>query len=220
MCGINGAFFYDSPPDPAMLHQIISRCADRGEASCGVVSLRADHTFYQARVLGGPAGLPADFLPPDATIVINNNRAEPTTEWVEHKTLADVQPFQSGRIAVSHNGIIANDHELRARFALNPATSIDTAVLPPLIEQLGVRAALALVQGSLAVAIIDAAAGCLHLYRSFLPLTVAWSPGRYYFSSEAKNLPPHLLGDPFRAETLPPYSGVTIEGSGRLLRWT
>jgi 7-cyano-7-deazaguanine synthase len=219
MCGINGAFYYDSQPDEQQLREILVRCADRGDASCGVVAWSPEH-WCDTRVLGGPENLPEHFLPQGTRIVINNNRAEPTTEWVMSKHSTDIQPFRTERFAVSHNGIIANDVTLREQHAITVETSIDSAVLPQLIERLGVRAALAQLEGGVALAIIDAQHGALHLYRNFLPISLVWRPGVFYFSSEAKNLPGHGRTDAFRVEQLPPYSGVTIESSGRLFRWT
>lgn len=219
MCGINGALYYGAIPDEAILRKIITQCGDRGRDSCGVISWSV-RGWHETKCLGGPENLPNGFLQADARIVINTNRAEPTTEWVRNKTVDDVQPFRSKTTAVSHNGILANDTELREKFDLHTASTIDTAILPPLIDHVGVRSAIRLLSGGLALAIVDAAAGALHLYRNFMPLVLAWTPGAFYFSSEAKNLPAGGIGSNFAVECLQPFSGVTIESSGRLLRWT
>lgn len=50
-----------------------------------------------------------------ATWGIANLRAEPTTEYIAEKRLMDVQPFQYGKVFVSHNGTIANDDELKSQ---------------------------------------------------------------------------------------------------------
>ncbi len=219
MCGINGALFYDSDPDQDVLKGIIERCADRGQDSCGVVAWGPEG-WRESRCIGGPENLPEHFLPPMTRIIINSNRAEPTTEWVREKTLADVPPFRNERYAVSHNGVIANDKELRATYGLDTASVIDTAILPPLLDKLGVRCAIDVLVGGLALAILDAATETLHLYRNFMPLAFVWSPGLYYFSSEVKNLPQSGIGSLFTLEVLSPFSGVTIERSGRVLRWS
>lgn len=218
MCGLNGALYYGAAPDEAALRAIITSCGDRGQDSCGVVSW-SENGWHDVKVLGGPSNLPYGFLPSDARIVINTNRAEPTTEWVHEKSGEDIQPFRTRTIAVSHNGILANDVELRREFAIETASIIDTAVLPPLMDRLGVRESIPKLVGGLALAILDARNAALHLYRNFMPLVLAWAPGVYYFSSEEKNLPAGGIGSRFVIETLPPFSGVTIESSGHLLRW-
>ena len=219
MCGINGALFYDAPPQESVLREIILRCADRGQDSCGVVAW-GHSGWYETKCLGGPENLAPGFLPQSTKIVINTNRSEPTTEWVRKKTLSDVQPFRSHRTAVSHNGVIANDSTLRSEYGIDAPSVIDTAIVPPLIDLLGVRGGVAALTGGLALAILDTDAGALHLYRNFLPLSIAWQPGIYYFSSETKNLPRGGIGGECVVETLPPFSGITIESSGRLLRWS
>ena len=219
MCGINGAVYCGATPQESILREIILRCADRGQDGCGVVAW-GDAGWQDTRCVGGAECLPHGFVPAGARIVINTNRAEPTTEWVQHKTCADVQPFRTDRTAVSHNGIIANDRALRSTYGIETPSAIDTAILPPLIDRLGVREAISVLVGGLALAVLDARGPQLHLYRNFMPLAIAWRPGVYYFSSEAKNLPRGGIGGDYVTEILPPFSGVTIESSGRLLRWS
>lgn len=219
MCGINGALYYDASPQEEILREIIMRCADRGQDSCGVVAW-GETGWHESKCLGGPENLKPGFLPQNTKIVINTNRAEPTTEWVRKKTLSDVQPFRSNRTAVSHNGVIANDSDLRSQYGIDTTSAIDSAIVPPLIELLGVRDSVATLVGGLALAILDATAGSLHLYRNFLPIAIAWQPGVYYFSSEVKNLPRGGIGGESIVETIPPFSGVTIESSGRMFRWS
>ena len=233
MCGINGALFYEHVSEGAYgmdmayaedrrgtLRGIIAKCGDRGRDSCGVTTLSVSGHWTDIKVIAGPEGLPEMFMPCDTQIVINNNRAEPTTEWVRVKTLEDVQPFRTARWAVSHNGVLANDKELAREFGLYPKTPIDTAVIPLLLEETeSVVQTVKLLKGGFALAIIDRQAKALHLYRNFMPLWLAWKPGVYYFSSEQKNLPPHGLHASFRAAEISPYSGVTIDSSGVFTRW-
>jgi 7-cyano-7-deazaguanine synthase len=67
--------------------------------------------------------------------LIANNRAEPTTEFVEEKRIEDVQPYVSGRWHVVHNGTIANDKELIEKFDLRLDTKIDSAVIPGILAK-------------------------------------------------------------------------------------
>ena len=219
MCGINGALYCGAASQESVLREIILRCSDRGQDSCGVVAW-GEAGWHDTRCLGGAGNLPRGFLPDGMRIVINTNRAEPTTEWVRHKTLSDVQPFRTDYTAVSHNGIIANDEALRSAYGIETHSTIDTAIVPSLVDRLGVRKAIAALVGGLALAVLDAREGALHLYRNFMPLAIAWQPGVYYFSSEVKNLPRGGIGGDCVVEVLPPFSGVTIESSGRLLRWS
>lgn len=48
----------------------------------------------------------------DPLVILNNHRAEPTTEYVKTKRDSDVQPFRAGHWLVAHNGTLANDKEL------------------------------------------------------------------------------------------------------------
>ncbi len=92
--------------------------------------------FREEKGVGGPAssslaGKRGGFLGPDAVAVIANNRAEPTTEVVVEKGIDDIQPFVGDRIAVTHNGTIANDSELERRYGIRKRSRIDSSVLPP-----------------------------------------------------------------------------------------
>lgn len=61
---------------------------------------------------------------------IANLRAEPTTEYVEHKSPLDQQPYSLDDWSIVHNGTIANDKELRTN---RVNTTIDSAAI---VEQL------------------------------------------------------------------------------------
>jgi 7-cyano-7-deazaguanine synthase len=63
-------------------------------------------------------------------VLIANLRAEPTTEFVEHKANTDQQPYTLGGWSIVHNGTIANDKELRTGRLRTP---IDSAAI---VEQL------------------------------------------------------------------------------------
>ena len=106
--------------------------------------------------------------------LINNNRAEPTTEYVQVKKFADVQPFHSKRWWVAHNGVICNDAEFAGRWELD--TEIDTAIIPHLIEEGGMSwSTIQQLKGSMALAMVDKAnPESVYLYRDYKPLYVMY----------------------------------------------
>jgi 7-cyano-7-deazaguanine synthase len=64
-------------------------------------------------------------------VMIANLRAEPTTEFVEHKQERDQQPYTLDDWSIVHNGTIANDKELRTG---KHKTTIDSAAIVELLE--------------------------------------------------------------------------------------
>jgi 7-cyano-7-deazaguanine synthase in queuosine biosynthesis len=66
-------------------------------------------------------------------LYIANFRAEPTTEYVNHKHPYDQQPYTLGSWTVVHNGTIANDKEIRT---YQHPTSIDSAAVVELLAAL------------------------------------------------------------------------------------
>jgi len=141
MCSINGCYLREKYRTPEMLESIQNdliklclRAAKRGRDSFGIVSIDRDNGHLEAKCIGGPQNvfLPENFVNEKTVVVMANNRAEPTTEWVENKTPFDIQPFydpESG-IHIVHNGTIANDQALREEIGLlDPPTKIDTYAL-------------------------------------------------------------------------------------------
>lgn len=196
------------------LKAMITRGEERGRDSFGMVILTRDSHFRIIKERG-PAtqalrGLKG-FIDRETSAIIINNRAEPTTEYVIDKSLDDVQPMVGEYIAVTHNGLIANDKELTARFGLERKSTIDTAVLPPLLEKAwdgtaeGLRDVLRLVVGSFALGIIDRRRpGRLWLATNFKPLYVMWDQelGALFFASMDKH-----LGDP----NAPPWASGVVK---------
>lgn len=143
MCSISGYIRFDEAPSRApvnRLRQIIKRAADRGRDSAGVAGVLPDGDVNTSKAVGHPDQLAAKPLHgfDEAQIVINNNRAEPTTEYVAEKDeVRDVQPFTDNteRYFVSHNGMIANDEELKEKYGFSPETSVDTGVVPYLLAE-------------------------------------------------------------------------------------
>src|SRR5712692_3474830 len=142
-CSVNGCILFERERTreellaiEAKLREIIVRAEDRGRDSYGILSFKRDGTFTQFKRTGRPSEslqTAPTLLSQDTTIVINNNRAEPTTEYVKDKRPSDIQPF-GNIVYISHNGIIANDHELERKYQLSRKSSIDSAIIPPLLE--------------------------------------------------------------------------------------
>jgi 7-cyano-7-deazaguanine synthase len=123
----------------AKVKQLIIQGEDRGRDSYGIVSFTSDGQVTVIKRPGRPSeSLSKDedrdqFITAETTIVINNDRAEPTTEHVSKKQLEDIQPVGT-KIYVAHNGTIANDKDLEERYRLERRSRVDTAVIPPLLE--------------------------------------------------------------------------------------
>lgn len=145
MCSITGAFFpkeityREERQMTNKLIETIIHAEDRGRDSFGIDILSWVDSPKSIRVIGPPCEhlgeIDAFLKRSEMSIVINNNRAEPTTEYVAQKRLSDVQPFHSGGWSVAHNGTIANDVTLCKDFDLIRNTSIDSAVIPALLEK-------------------------------------------------------------------------------------
>lgn len=196
MCSISGFVVTDPLADrqriAAHYVAILERGSDRGRDSAGVVSL-TDRGQVRRRVEIAPQSYSFvfDVMTSRCSLLIGNNRAEPTTEFVPNKTQEDAQPFGDGTIFVSHNGIIANDNELRAEHGIETNTPIDSAVCPSLFRHLGVYSGLKQLQGSFALAIIDARRPHrLWLARNYKPLFLQSNPtlGALFFASRSEHL--------------------------------
>ncbi len=220
MCGIAGAFVYE--PEAARLDCLIAAIdasAARGEDAFGVVRWSPSTGFrrFLRHACGEHGWLTAVGTPEpgEPTIYLHTSRAEPTTEWRKEKSDADIPPFVDQGIAVAHNGIIANDDALALEFGLRRSSTIDTSIVPGLVERLGIWDAVGALKGGSALAILDSRKTELVLCRNFMPLVVSWEPGIVCFASEAGFFPEG--GRPFRSYQsweLPPYSAIQISSHG------
>jgi len=220
MCGIAGALVYE--PKIARLNRLITAVnasVSRGEDSFGVVRWSPSSGFKCYRHMGqGKVGWLQSVGFPETdepTFYIHTSRAEPTTEWRQEKGETDIPPFVGMGIAVAHNGIIANDKELVAEYMLSQISFIDTAIIPSLIQTIGVWKAVAAIRGGFALGIIDSQRSSLVLCRNFMPLSLAWEPGIVCFASEATFF--SEADQPFRPYQiwdLPPYTGIELYSDG------
>ncbi|MGC9178888.1 MAG: 7-cyano-7-deazaguanine synthase QueC [Vulcanisaeta sp.] len=192
MCTIGGVLIFGNRLDEdrarrieEVLRMVIVKGEERGRDSFGIVSLSRDGELNVFKSKERPS-IAVSKMPrmitEDTVAAIFNNRAEPTTEYVNVKTEDDIQPMISEHMVVVHNGTIANDKDLESKFGLIRRSRIDTAILPPLLEKLwdgslnGLRDVLInYVVGSYALAIMDTRKpGRVWLATNFKPLYMAW----------------------------------------------
>lgn len=236
MCSISGAII-GSPLESStsqlwehfhrQMKTTIAAATERGRDSWGVVAVQEGFQGLQtwrdlgtANVKDQHWNVSKDFQ----GVLINNNRAEPTTEYVEFKHVEDIQPFTCGGWAVAHNGTIANDKELMEKFHLSTQSKIDSAVIPAMLcrrfgEEFEFEDVIAFLNdnlvGSFALAIChESHPGKLLLMCNYKPLYLMkeLSHNIIYFSSL-----PEYFGDegylhtPTKIQEIPPYSAVGIE---------
>ncbi|MGC9105181.1 MAG: 7-cyano-7-deazaguanine synthase QueC [Thermoprotei archaeon] len=225
MCSVTGALLLNPKKYKQVeerLIEILTRAEDRGRDSFGVVVIEEDGSVRSVRRVGkfsdqkdSVRGLLTD----SSRVVVANNRAEPTTEYVKFKRESDVQPFEGERYVVTHNGIIANDGELERKYELKRATRIDSAVLPPLLDNLwdgsleGLRKVLSEVRGSFALVIADKKRpDRIFLAQNFKPLYMMYDPEleAFFFTSldEYFGVKPN---EPRNVTKLDPYTVVEVD---------
>lgn len=148
MCSINGFInFNSSLLRPYQFNQIkkkiediVIKAEDRGRDSFGYacfsnLGVRYFKSLKKSSDYIKEIGL-TDLT--ETKIFISNNRAEPTTEFIEKKNEEDVHPFfdSSGKFFIVHNGTIANDKDLEKKYNLKRSTKIDSAIIPEVLNAL------------------------------------------------------------------------------------
>jgi 7-cyano-7-deazaguanine synthase len=231
MCSINGCIIFEKERSEEeilsieeKLRELIVAGEDRGRDSYGIVSISKDGSVIEIKEVGKPSNSiykKPRFITRNTTIVLSNDRAEPTTEYIPKKTINDIQPF-GNKIVVAHNGIIANDKELEAKYNLSRKTRIDSAILPPLLEKIWDYSLESLkrilvneVLGSYALAIASRdKPDTLYLACNYKPIFLDYNPKLdvLFFSSLESYLKIHekplWLDNPRRQ--LEPYSAIKI----------
>lgn len=241
MCSISGCIIFDGARSGPQLQSIETKLRsliisgeDRGRDSYGVTSIQADGSVFEVKCLGRPSDslkTQESFVFPETRIVINNDRAEPTTEYVPDKKHEDIQPFGS-RVYVTHNGIIANDHELEREYDITRKTEIDSAVLSPLLEKIWDGTALDLqrilrdkIIGSYALAIVDRTnPSQLFLGCNYKPLFIEYDRNldSLFFTSLESYLgqSEKPIWEANSIRQLEPYSLLSIDTARRTERYT
>lgn len=215
MCSIFGRYAPDDTPRHLPAY-VIANAQARGRDTWGIATGEGNTIRHLA-----------PHVPDDPYTyrrwIIGNARAEPTTEWVQHKTVRDVQPFTAGPLTVSHNGTIANDRDLMARYGLDLATTsaVDTARWAATAHAAGVDspddvlAHLDATIGSYAIA-VGHADGWLVLACNYRPIWTRTLPdGTLEWSSVAPRHWPYLdrLADGWTM--LDPYSALILRPGRR-----
>lgn len=234
-CSVSGVLVFGSLDEARArlieekLKEVVIRAEERGRDSWGIVVIGRNGDVRSFKEVGRASEtLPGygGILTKESVIAIANNRAEPTTEYVKEKALQDIQPMVGEYIVVSHNGTIANDHELETRYGIRKMSRIDSSILPPLLEKLwdgtleGLQHILRdVVVGSFALAIADRRRpNRVWLAANFKPLYVMWDRelNALFFSSldtylEDGDKPPWESNVIKRIE---PYSVVEVSTDG------
>jgi len=233
LCSINGLILFEKERDNTELHGIeerlralIVRAEDRGRDSYGIVSFENDNSVRIVKETGSPSkslNEKSQLITANTRVVISNNRAEPTTEFVYEKLDTDIQPLGS-EIFVSHNGTIANDNELQKRYNLTRHSKIDTSILPPLLDHLWssdrrievLVEVLREVVGSFALAIVDRwKPDHLYLACNYKPIYMEYDYNHevMFFTSLEDYFGNKSLFDSNPTKQLKPYSVLSINTS-------
>ncbi|QIW25100.1 7-cyano-7-deazaguanine synthase QueC [Sulfolobus sp. S-194] len=199
--------------------QILKRAEDRGRDSFGVIVIEKDGSIKKVKALGRPSTQEEKLygiLDENSKVIIANNRAEPTTEYVRQKTEEDIQPFEGERYILTHNGIIANDLELEKKYNVVRRTKIDSAVIPPILDKYWdgeiekLRKILNDIKGSFAFIIGDKKKpDRIYIAQNFKPVYMMYDRelGAIFFTS----LDDYFDASPFDSVTkLDPYSIVEV----------
>lgn len=122
------------------LKQIVLCAEDRGRDSFGFALINHKNKVLRLRYTDKPSNVLSDIYSPiidNIKVCLNNNRAEPTTEFVLNKRVQDVQPYisEDGNTIIVHNGTIANDKEIFIQLKGNVHTKIDSAVIPQYLSE-------------------------------------------------------------------------------------
>lgn len=150
--------------------------------------------------------------------ILANFRGEPTTEYVNEKKLADIQPFSFDRVFVTHNGTIYNDKELLkgSRILENFAPGehiIDSYAIIQAYLDHGADF-INHIKGSFATALIDTDGDYRHLYlvRNYRSLYARQKNATVVWSSLEKPL--KTAFSDFTDVKIPPYTGIHYKYPG------
>ncbi|MEM0363712.1 MAG: 7-cyano-7-deazaguanine synthase QueC [Sulfolobaceae archaeon] len=232
MCSVSGVLILNPKNFEKIekrLASILKKAEDRGRDSFGIVVIQKDGEIKVRKSLGKPSEkeeLLYGIIDENSRVVIANNRAEPTTEYVRQKTEDDIQPFIGERYIVTHNGIIANDTEIEKKYNLIRKTKIDSSILPPFLDKLwdgrveSLRNMLNEIRGSFALIIGDKKnPDRIFLAQNFKPLYMAYdySLEAVFFTSldDYFDVKPF---DPVNVTKLEPYSIVMVNTQKQMVK--
>lgn len=149
---------------------------------------------------------------------IANFRAEPTTEFIDKKRHSDQQPYSIGGWSVVHNGVIANDKELRT--GIDPTWTVPTEVdSAAIVEHLHhtnsktfpdfVRCVKRLKGSYAIIATQDGQEGTLYIAANYRPLWYIRTEYGLFFASSEK----YLNVGKWVPTMLTPYTAVKADGN-------
>lgn len=126
----------------------------------------------------------------DIEMLFSVGRAVPAAERVSGDVCLtrDSQPFFSASTVVSHNGLIANDESLVAEYGITRTSSVDTSILPGLIDKIGFYRTAQEIKGSFALAAYTASEDSIWLATNFMPLVVKEEHGVVWWASDESML--------------------------------
>lgn len=143
MCSINGLINLNSNLDLAdstidRMKNIMYKAADRGRDAFGFIAINKNQEVYQEKYLeSSTTCIHKINIPKNTKILLSNNRAEPSTEYIYDKKISDIQPYKYGNIWAVHNGTIANDKAIKDHAGIKFGTEIDSMVIPFILNQYG-----------------------------------------------------------------------------------
>ena len=230
MCSINGLINLNrikiTTDIVDNMKNIIVNSELRGKDGFGY-TIFTDSDVIEYRSLSCPSKELNNFsIPEDAILLINNNRAEPTTEYIRNKTLADIQPYKSKFNFCVHNGTIANDKKLKKDYDLDIKTDIDSAVLPFLFDLVttddeAIKMLSDTIIGSYATAIYNSVNKKLYLATNYKPLYIAYDSSNsilYFTSLESymiDNNNYNNIFSPLKIMEIKPYTLLSIDLNSR-----
>ncbi|MBI3588125.1 glutamine--fructose-6-phosphate transaminase (isomerizing) [Candidatus Micrarchaeota archaeon] len=206
MCGIIGLLKLSQGGAPmgALLHEGLKKLEYRGYDSCGIAVLGPGGAISVLKGVGkvGEVNSKLHFDSIDGIAAVAHSR------WATHGgvTKQNAHPHLdcTGRLALVHNGIIENFHELREVLALKGhsfSSQTDTEVLSHLIEEElksggptleALRRALLRIEGSYAIAFLNSSDGpVIYAARKYCPLAVASSPNAMVVASDPAAIIPY-----------------------------
>jgi 7-cyano-7-deazaguanine synthase len=205
---------------------IMAAASDRGRDAFGYVSFDGN-TIVEDRYLKSSSECINDFnISNSVKILLSNNRAEPTTEYIQEKSQTDVQPYNHGNTYIVHNGTIANDKEIKSKFNLKLETEIDSAVIPYVFDQLedfnveNIKEILTTTLiGSFALAVYNKKMNKLLLATNYKPLNLLYDQNAQtlFFSSLESYLHSNKYDDIINkkevCKEIKPYTALVIDCS-------
>jgi asparagine synthetase B (glutamine-hydrolysing) len=184
MCGIAGFSLATGSKinSRQLANAMLTAIEDRGNMASGYAFWHDDNFGYHSEAKPG-SSLSLKFMPRKAQTVILHTRLATHGSTSDNRNNHPVTS-PSGKIALVHNGVIYNHHEVRAMVSGN-LPPVDTSVIPAVIEQHGTKS-LNVLDGDAAIAWLDAdQPGLLHLARyQHSPLVIALvEDGSFVFAS-------------------------------------